>query len=362
MTGVQMIKSGQRHQLYSFAAQQEVQTRLYSDTRQAGLLPFNHLAYELLIYWPLSHFPFATAQRIWGSLNLLLVLLIAWFLKTFTEGLRATLRIPLALWLFAFYPVLFAAAQSQDSLIFLGLVVLSLCLANDKRDVLAGFLLGLALFKVHLALGIGFFVFVLPRKWRAVAGFALSAFLVTGISWLMVGPRFFGDYLGMLSRQEAITPWGFAPWFMPNLRGLLEWRLGRLEVNSVLSLILFLSLLVVGGTWVALRAGRVASARQLYASAILATILVSYHLHLQDLSLAIPAILVLLDACVSGKLARMWTWVATLSIACLYLYGLATWPFPTLAFRGAVLALPVAMLWMVTVGNALSPEIRNIAR
>jgi Glycosyltransferase family 87 len=356
MTGVEMMKNGQRHQLYSFAAQQQVQNRLYPDTRQAGLLPFNHLAYELLVYWPLARLPFGAAQRVWGLLNLGLLFLIAWLLHPFTEELRAALRIPLPLWLLAFYPVLIVLGQSQDSLIFLCLVVLSLRFANNKRDGLSGFFLGLALFKVHLALGFAFFVFVLPRKWRALAAFAFSAFLVAAISWLMVGPRFVYDYLGMVSQQEAITPWGFRPLFMPNLRGLLQWRLGSWEVNSVLSLILLLSLLIVGATWIALRAGRAANARELYASAILATVLVSYHLHMPDLSLAIPAMLVLLDACVTGQVARVWTWAAALSIACLYLYGVATWPFPTLALRGAVLALPVALLWVVAVAHTLSPE------
>src|SRR2546430_6467926 len=54
MTGVEMVRTGEGHQLYSFKAQEVVQNRLYPETRNGGLLPFNHLAYELLLYWPLS--------------------------------------------------------------------------------------------------------------------------------------------------------------------------------------------------------------------------------------------------------------------------------------------------------------------
>jgi Glycosyltransferase family 87 len=355
LTGLEVMKSEQRQHFYSFEVHQEVQNRLYPETRQTGYLAFNHLAYELLLYWPLAWFTFSTAQKVWGLLNLGLVLLIAWFLNPFTKELRGSLRIPLVLWLLAFYPVLFVLGQGQDSLIFLSLVVLSLRFAASEREYPAGFLLGLALFKVHLALSIGFFVFVLSRKWRAVAGFASSAILVTGISRLMVGPRFVGDYLSLLRRQEVMTPWGFIPWYMPNLRGLLQWSLARwMDVGSILPLILILSLAVLGATWLALRARRVAAARELYSTAILATLLVSYHMHIQDLSLAILSMLILLDACVSGKLAQKWTWAAILSIGTLYLYGAAVWPFPILAVRGALLTLPVMLLWMVAIGNSIN--------
>ena len=54
MTGVDMMASGQGRQLYQFDAQEKAQIRLYPETRTSGLLPFNHLAYGLLFYWPVS--------------------------------------------------------------------------------------------------------------------------------------------------------------------------------------------------------------------------------------------------------------------------------------------------------------------
>ena len=363
LTGLEVIRSGERLHFYNFDVHREVQTRLYPETRQTGYLAFNHLAYELLLYWPLTWFAFATAQKLWGLLNLGLVFLIAWLLKPLTRDLWESFRTPLPLWLLAFYPVPMVLGQGQDSLIFLTFVLLSLRFAESERDYAAGFLLGLVLFKVHLALGIGFFVFVLPRKWRAIAGFASSAVLVTGISRLMVGPRFVGDYLNILRQQEAMTPWGFIPRFMPNLRGLLQWGLAQwLDIGSTLPLILLLSLLVVAGTWVALRVRRDVTPGELYSTGILATLLVSYHMHMQDLSLAILPMFVLLDAGAGGKLAEKWTWVGILSIAALYFYGAATWPFPTLAVRGALLALPVLLLWFVAVGSSITRELKGGAR
>jgi len=48
MIGVDMVVSGQGRQLYHFDAQEKAQVQLYPETRTSGLLPFNHLAYELL--------------------------------------------------------------------------------------------------------------------------------------------------------------------------------------------------------------------------------------------------------------------------------------------------------------------------
>src|SRR5580698_583679 len=54
MTGIDLVSSGQGSELYHFDAQQKAQFQLYPETRTSGLLPFNHPAYELLLYWPIS--------------------------------------------------------------------------------------------------------------------------------------------------------------------------------------------------------------------------------------------------------------------------------------------------------------------
>ncbi|MBZ5547052.1 MAG: DUF2029 domain-containing protein [Acidobacteriia bacterium] len=364
MTGIDMMRSGEGHDLYHFDAQQRVQTRLYPETKGSGLIPFNHLAFELLYYWPISRLPYHSALIAWAMINVVFVFLIGWLLAPYTQALRHTAGVPLALYLLAFYPVIFAMGQGQDSLVFFLLLVLSLRALDTDRTFLAGFILALASFKFHLALLILFFVFFLPGKWRGLAGFAAGGVVVGGISLAMVGPHLIPEYLAMLRNQGVMTPWGFIPWYMPNLRGLLEWGLApQLDLGSILPVI-FMASAVVGvvATWLTLRSRAQQDPSLAYAVAILTTVLLSYHLHMQDLAMAALPMLVLLDRMIRERTMRpetagaatthrtfspTWTASMVLAVASLYLFRIAGEPFPVLQIRGCLLAVPVFLLWMV---------------
>jgi hypothetical protein len=349
MTGVEMVRSGQGRQLYQFDAQQRTQTGLYPETKRAGLLPFNHLAYELLLYWPVSRLPYRSALIAWAGLNFVLVFLIAWLMKPYTGAIRSATGIPIALYLLAFYPLLYVFGEGQDSLIFLLLVALSLRCAESRRMFLAGLVLALALFKFHLALLIALLVFLLRREWRAVGGFAAAGLLVAGISRLMVGPDIFRDYISMLSQQEVMTPWGFVPWFMPNLRGFLQWLLAPwLEIGLILPIVFMASAIVgIVGAWAVLRSRQ--DVRLLYAGSVLTVLLVSYHMHMQDLALASLPMLLLLDLALRREIQKAWAILLLVAVAALYGYRLAAETFPLLVVRGCLLALPLGLLWLVCV-------------
>jgi hypothetical protein len=271
-------------------------------------------------------------------------------MKPYTGNLRRVTGIPVALYLLGFYPVVYVFGEGQDSLIFLLLIVLSLRALDDDRTFLAGFILALACFKFHLALTIAFLVFLLPRRWRALAGFAVGGGLVVGISLAMVGPNLAVDYLTMLRQQEIMTPWGFIPWFMPNLRGLLQWGLSRwLEIGEIVPIVLMLSA-VIGSTAACLiwRCWPRQDARRLYSIAILTTLLVSYHLHMQDMTMAALPMLVLLDLAADGEFSLAWLTLLLAAMAGLYGYRLAAEPFPVLLVRGCLLAVPLLLLWLVS--------------
>jgi|HubBroStandDraft_1064217.scaffolds.fasta_scaffold42611_3 hypothetical protein len=80
MTGIDMVKSGEGQRLYRFDAQEKVQTQLYPETQTSGLLPFNHPAYELLFYWPLSGLSYRRALVVWAVAKIGLLFLIAYHL------------------------------------------------------------------------------------------------------------------------------------------------------------------------------------------------------------------------------------------------------------------------------------------
>jgi hypothetical protein len=240
VTGVELIRNGHRGETYKLAAQQTLQERLFPDTRKTGWLPYNHLAYELVLYWPLSRLPYRTALIAWGVINVGFLVLIARLMRPFTIALR------ILIWMIGFYPVLFVLGQGQDSIVTLLMLTLSLWLMQQKREFISGFALGLVLFKIHFAVGIAFFVFFVPRKWKGLLGFTTSAALTAGISIAMVGRSAVRDYMRIVREQRSATPWGFIPRFMPNFRGLFEWTLIRwLDLGSLLLVIFVCSLATV---------------------------------------------------------------------------------------------------------------------
>ena len=354
LTGLELMRTGQRQQLYSPEAQQAAQERLFPEVRESGYLPYNHLAYELLLYWPLAGLPYRAALMLWGAVNVGLILLLAWWVSPLTKALRESSGIPILIWMLAFFPLLYTLGEGQDSVVTLLIAVCSLRLMKDEKEFLSGAALGLALFKIHLALGLAFFLFFLPRKWKGLAGFSASAALVTGISMAMVGPNFLSGYLRVIREQQSRTPWGFIPRFMPNFRGFLEWTLsGWLDVNSVLLTILLISLVTMGVTWILLRLADKTAATTLYAGSVPAVLLVSYHMHLQDLTLALLPMLLLLDSGVRGELRSGWTWLLLLASAGFYVFGAASLVTSYPLLHGALLAIPVWLLWLAAMGNLL---------
>ena len=363
MTGVDMMASGQGRQLYQFDAQEKAQIRLYPETRTSGLLPFNHLAYELLFYWPVSTLSYRMALLVWALGNVAIIFLIAWLLTPYSRALTQVAGTPLVLYLLAFYPVMYVLGEGQDSLIFLLLLVLSLRSMDNGRTFLAGFLIALACFKFHLALAIVFFVLFLRGKWRGLAAFVTGGTLVGGISLALVGPAIIHDYPAMLRRQDVMTPWGFIPWFMPNLRGFLQWALAPwLDVGAILPVVLITSAVVgVVATLFVLRNRAKNDEAMAYAVAILTTILISYHLHMQDLTMALLPMLVLVERAArewsdrgatreesgGARVSTVWMAVLAITVAALYLYRIAAEAFPILVVRGYLLAVPIFVLWVV---------------
>jgi Glycosyltransferase family 87 len=355
ITGIAIVKSGHAHELYQFAVQQAMQQKLFPGTKVAGLLPFNHLAFELLLYWPLFYLPYQAGILVWALINFLVIVLVASLVKPYTRTITDWTGIPIAVYLLAFYPVIYVLGEGQDSLIFLLLVVASLRCMDRGQSFLAGLLLALGCFKLHLALLMAFFVLLLPRKWKGVAGFVVGSAVTLGISLLMVGPNLLSDYPSMLRKQETMTPWGFNTFFMPNLRGLSRWLFGHwLDPGQLLPVVFMASVIVaVVASWLVIRARIPRNSGLLYSVAVLTTILISYHLHVQDLAMAILPMLLVMDwvlrhQITTSRYLPIWILALSLSIAGLYLYRIAAEPFLMLLFRSCCLALPVLLLWIVS--------------
>ena len=289
-----MLEAGQRHSLYDYDAQIAFQSALVGPEQIA--LPFNHLAYEALVFAPLSRLSYRLAFFVFLSINLLLLWLSYRLLRPQLDGLRLIYKWLPAVMLISFLPVAATLMQGQDSMVLLALLAgMNYCLVGGN-DLRAGLLLGLGCFKFQVVVPIAL-LFLLCRRWRMSTGFAISAALVTTGSLWLVGFSQFAHYsrslLSMSTHSTVIDQlkYGINPIEMPNLRGLvyavLNSHVSRFWIQVtifVVSSVLFLA--------VAVRLRASDGKSDIVSTAVATATALSYHLYIHDLTvLALPILL-----------------------------------------------------------------------
>jgi hypothetical protein len=242
--------------------------------------PMDHPAYEALLFAPLSLLPYSRALALFLILNLGV---IAWCVKLLQPSLRVLserwVLFP-ALLFPAFFPVTYSLTRGADSILLLAILAGALAWLRTGRDLPAGLMVGLGVFKFQIVIPIAV-VFLLWKRRRFVLGFAISSATAGLISLLLVGMQGARQYASMLLgmsvnlRSEAdAMRYSLSPKTMLNLRGLLSALLGgRIPHWWVQGLILassFAVLLIV------------ARCRPSLPLSIVAAALVSYHLNAPD--------------------------------------------------------------------------------
>jgi MFS family permease len=217
-TGGRILWSGHAAQLYDLPTQARYQTAHY----QLQPLPFDHPAYEVLLFLPLISLPFNVAIALWGIAGFAM----SWAIARLLAPQLADLPGPASLWIFAMavasFPLVWTLAQGQDSILLLALFVLVYVNLKSRRDMIAGVSLAAALFKFTLVLP---FVipFLLFRRWKFLAGFAGGGLVVTSISVAMTGIQGARQYVHLLLDLFAHPELGYInPMVMPNVRGFLS--------------------------------------------------------------------------------------------------------------------------------------------
>ena len=296
-----MVRTGHRTQLYDYAAQTCFQNTLVSNDERA--LPFIRPAYQALMFVPFSLLPYRTAYLGFLLLNVLLLALAFLILQPRLRGLsRVWPGLPPALFL-GFYPVALALMQGQDSILLLALLAAALVSLERNRDLTAGALAGVGLFKFQIVVPI-VLLFLLWRRWRFVKGFMFSAILVGLLSFITSGWAetvvFVHSLLSVGAGLPAVPGEINFPLrinIMANLRGLVyglaSLRASRLWLQVTT---LLLSSLVV----ISMRArGRQQPGGDALILAITAGVVVSYYLFIHDLSILLIPIVLTLDRFIS---------------------------------------------------------------
>ncbi len=301
-----MVRSGHALELYDYDAQKRFQDELAGRSQIAW--PFLYPAYSAALFVPLSLLSYRSAYLAFLALNLALLAFSIRVLRPRLASLTALWRpLPYALFL-CFLPIGAALGQGQVSIVLLALYSASLVALDRGSDFRAGLLVGLALIKFQIALPVAV-LFLVWRRWRFLAGFAGAAAMAVAGSLWVVGLGGFVAYCRSLVSVsvELVTAaaqlrYAVFPATMPNLRGLV-WAVVPEHVAALVATAVA-SLLVL--VWAAKREAS-------FPLAVVAALLVSYHLNTHDLTLLIVPAGLALD-----RAARSERWDAAAVLAALF--------------------------------------------
>jgi alpha-1,2-mannosyltransferase len=258
----------------------------------------------------------------------------------------------------AFPPFFHLIAWGQTSAAALTCFTLIFFLLRDRRELLAGLMLGCLIFKPQLGIAAAI-VFTFIGAWKIVAGAVLSAAaqLSVGILYYRIDP--FRHWLRILWTVRPLLPllepkpyqthslrtfWSMlAPRFLP-------WRSG-------VSLVLYVTsaAVVLGWTIACWKRSPPVSLPLRYSALLFATVLVSPHLTVYDLVILAPAFILLADWIQSQPSTASTRWLGTL----LYLvYALPLiGPFTRFTHvQLSVIAMAATLYWVWLIGREGPPS------
>ncbi len=340
--GARMVHDGHGAQLYDLAEQIKLRSQVY---RNPNPLIYEHPPFEAFLFAPLAALSYKNAYLIWGSLNALIWLRLPYLLRPYAPAPRDELAY-VALW-FIFAPLGVALFQGQSSLILLLFYVLTFICWKKRQDVLAGAFLGLGLFKFQFVIPFTL-IFLLRRKWRFMAGFAVSATVLGVLSFAAVGWQGCLSYVHLLlnigSNPQNVS-YGSAV-DMPTLHGFVYAILGRVAgVKSMGIVIAAGSIFFIVFTAVqweqAERKGNW-NVDLAFSAAVVVSLMTGLHMFTHDFSPLILALLIAL-AHFPDRTHRALRWILRVSIALFFFPPIY---FMLVAWHGMYLMFSVmAVLW-----------------
>ena len=344
--------SGQTDFLSSYAAGQSIRSgngrALYAVDRapdklspQVAPVLFDRLAYEALLYVPLSFFSYRNAYLIFMAVNLALIAWCVRMLQPYLPRLDQLWHwLPTVVFL-CFLPIGLSLIAGRDSILLLTLVLASAVSFYQEHDFRAGVFLGLALFRPEFAILIAL-LFLLWRRWRIVAGFVAASAVCLAISVALTSLAGLEAYLrstftwaDQFASMSAPLSGTAHSTVMPNL-WCLPTMVGHrfLSLNSLLAVTAVFAIALI--IWTASRPPN-------FALAILIALLVGYHGTICDTVLLILPVAMVMDSrigAVSGNqlLARNIVGVFFVAPALFFLLG---WNYCLLALLILALLVPL---------------------
>ena len=222
-TAAKLLRGGHSGDLYDARLQWSVQREFASAVSiRNGPLPYIRPPFQAVMFLPLAWLNYQQAFVVWMGIKILILLSIPFLLRPNVFGPPW-----LSPWLSGFLclavgPVAMDLLQGQDAILFLLICVLTFRALQRRSHGLAGFWLGLGLFKFHLVLPI-ILIFTLKKQRRIVLGFLGTAMCLLLASIALFGWRELAQYpvyLWNISHQSGTGV--VQSQYMANLRGLLQ--------------------------------------------------------------------------------------------------------------------------------------------
>jgi hypothetical protein len=358
-TGASIVRQGHGSKLYDLAEQARVQAPLFRrpcvgcDRRTGAIwaelqvalskgrpaLVDNHTPFEALLLAPLALLSYSRAYLVWGSLNIVLWIVLALLLRPYAPVPKRTFQYLILC--FGFFPLWLALVEGQTSVVVLASFSLTFICVKRQQDFRGGLCLGLGLFKFPTVLPFAA-IWLLRRKWKLIAGFASAAAFFGILSFAATGPSGVLSYIRLLN-EEVKHPYtfgfGIMTGDMPTVRGMLtalspsvlRFRFAGAAVVILSAALIFCT----AWAWNRLepKPGDAAS-DLLFASALVISQVASFHTLVPDLSPSLLAILLALGACQASK-GPPWRHVLGMATIGLYVLPEALW------------ALDMGVLWIM---------------
>jgi hypothetical protein len=296
-----MVRTGAARALYDYEVEKVYQNRLISQENLA--MPFIHPAYEALLFVPLSLLPYRASYFAFLGVNLGLLVVCYWILRPHLQHL-ANIWSALPAAVFLFLPVTGTLMKGQDSILLLTLLVAATLCLGQRRELTAGALTALGLFRFQIVLPIAV-LFLMWRRWRFCAGFAMAAAAVAAVSVSITGVAQTVTYAHSLISLSGsgsvgdLVRYAQPDWQMANLRGLVVGVAGSHLPAQWTRLVIFI---LSGGVFFlvgVLAPGRKGIDPLLIA--ITTSAAVSFHLLFHDLSILLTPLVLTLDRYVTAE-------------------------------------------------------------
>lgn len=274
-------------QLYDLAQQAHVQHERTSESR---FLAFYHPSYEALMYAPFSLLKYRAAYLALIAFEMLLLMAAFFAACSVFSNTDFWLQPKPGLMLLWFVPLLISVIFGQDSILFLLLSCLAWRQLESGKDMNAGCLLALCLFKFQFAVPIAILI-AIRRGWRFAAGFlvtsagvALLCIGIVGVAGMRALARLLFSATTAIDTNTIVHRGMGLPSAMPSLAGLLyactiHLRPSPSILNAVTAIFSFL--VFAWCAWVIRRF----PLKIAFSIAIMCGLLVSYHLGIYDLTL-----------------------------------------------------------------------------